>query len=87
MERALDGNTAAGALADLFVPEMTGALMTCASCGDARQVGELPAYVDAPGVVLRCASCGSVEARLVRAGERGWLDLRGVRVLEFTLGA
>ena len=81
----LDGNAAAGALAEVFVPEMTVAVTTCATCGDARPLGELRAYLQAPGVVLRCASCGGVQVRLVRAAERVWLDLRGVRVLQLDL--
>ena len=81
----LDGNAAAGALADVFVAEMTVAVTTCAACGDARPLGELSAYLQAPGVVLRCASCGAAQVRLVRAGQRAWLDLRGVRVLQMDL--
>lgn len=84
-DAALDGNSAAGALAEIFVAEMTLALTTCAACGDARPVGELHAYMRAPGVVLRCASCGAVQVRLVRAPGRAWLDLRGVAVLRVDL--
>jgi hypothetical protein len=32
--------------------------------------------------VLRCASCGAAQLRLVRSGNRDWLDLRGMQVLE-----
>jgi Family of unknown function (DUF6510) len=85
MTDVLDGNAAAGALAEVFAPEMTLAVTTCATCGDARALGELRAYLQAPGIVLRCHSCGSVELRLVRAGDRAWLDLRGVRVLQVGL--
>ena len=81
----LDGNTAGGALAELFASEMTVSVTTCASCGDTRPLGELHAYLDAPGLVLRCASCGAVQLRLVRAAERAWLDLRGIRVLQVEL--
>jgi Family of unknown function (DUF6510) len=38
--------------------------------------------MDAPGMVLRCASCGAAQLRLVRSGDRAWLDLRGIQVLE-----
>ena len=81
----LDGNAAAGALTEVFAVEMTRAVTTCAGCGDTRPLGELRAYLDAPGVVLRCASCGAVQIRLVRAPTRAWLDLRGVRVVEVEL--
>ena len=83
----LDGNAAAGALSDVFASEITVAVTTCAACGDTRPVGELHAYMDAPGVVLRCASCHSVQIRQVRAAQRVWLDLQGVRTLQVQLPA
>jgi hypothetical protein len=82
MHDALDGNAAAGALAELFTVEMTTAVTTCAACGHDHPVGRLRAYLDAPGVVLRCASCGVVQIRIVRRDERAWLDLSGVRVCQ-----
>ena len=85
MTDALDGNAAAGALAEVFAIEMTAVVTTCAACGDARPLGELGTYVQAPGLVLRCATCAAVQARLVRAPGRAWLDLRGMEVLEVRL--
>jgi hypothetical protein len=85
MSMALDGNAAAGALAELFAAEMTVAVTTCASCSDERPIGELRAYLQAPGVVLRCASCDGVQIRIVRGRRRAWMDLRGVRLLQFEL--
>ena len=82
METSLDGNAAAGALGDLFAFDVTVAVTTCATCDDRRPVAELRAYLDAPGIVLRCASCGAAQLRLVRSGDRAWLDLRGIQVLE-----
>jgi hypothetical protein len=82
MDTSLNGNAAAGALGDLFAFDVTVAVSTCAICGDARPVAELHAYLDAPGIVLRCASCGAAQLRLVRGGDRAWLDLRGIQVLE-----
>jgi hypothetical protein len=82
---ALDGNAAAGALAEVFTAEMTRAVTTCGTCGDARPVGELRAYLQAPGLVLRCTSCGAVQIRLVRGGDQVWLDLRGLRVIQLQL--
>jgi hypothetical protein len=79
---ALDGNAAAAALADLFVPDITVAFATCASCGAVARVAELRAYIQAPGIVLRCTKCGQVQLRMVRATDRAWLDLRGVSVLQ-----
>ena len=86
MTDPLDGNAAAGALADVFVPDMTVAMTTCAACGDTRPVGELRAYLRAPGLVLRCASCQAVQMRVVRAPRGAWLDLRGIRVIHVALG-
>ena len=85
MTDVLDGNAAAGALAEVLTAEMTAAVATCAACGDARPVGELQAYLQAPGIVLRCAMCDAVEIRLVRARRRAWLDVRGIRVLQIDL--
>jgi len=82
MDTSLDGNAAAGVLGDLFAFDVTMAVSTCAICGDTRPVAELHAYMDAPGMVLRCASCGAAQLRLVRSGDRAWLDLRGIQVLE-----
>jgi hypothetical protein len=76
MGTSLDGNAAAGALGELFAFDVTMAVTTCATCGDRRPIAELRAYLDAPGVVLRCASCGAAQIRLVRSGDRAWLDVR-----------
>jgi hypothetical protein len=85
MTDALDGNAASGALSEIFATEMTLAVTTCATCGDTRHLGELRAYLQAPGIVLRCASCSAVQARLVRAPDRAWLDLRGIQALRVDL--
>jgi len=82
VDTSLDGNAAAGALGDLFAFDVTVAVSTCAICADARPVGDLRAFLDAPGIVLRCASCGAAQLRLVRSGDRAWLDLQGIQVLE-----
>jgi hypothetical protein len=78
----LDGNATGGALAEFFVFDVTVARTTCAACGDARPLAELHAYLTAAGTVLRCASCGAVQVKLVRAPDRAWLDLRGVKALQ-----
>ncbi len=81
----LDGNAAAGRLAELFVFDVTVARTTCVVCGDIRPLAELHAYLEAPGAVLRCATCQAVQLRMVRSPDRAWLDLRGVQVLEVAL--
>jgi hypothetical protein len=82
MTDALDGNAAAGVLSEIFATDLTVAVVTCAGCGSAHPLGELRAYLDAPGVVLRCTSCAAVEIRVVRGRDRIWLDLGGVRVMQ-----
>ncbi len=82
---AMDGNVAAGILAGIFLPEMTVAETSCAHCGMVRQLGELAAYVHAPGVILRCTSCDGVVLRVMRHRRRVWLDLRGMSVLRMEL--
>lgn len=84
-EAPLDGNAAAGDLAELFVFDVTVARTTCSWCGDSRPLAELRAYLQAAGMVLRCTSCGAVQLRLVRSPDRAWLDLRGVEVLQIAL--
>jgi LSD1 subclass zinc finger protein len=78
----LDGNAAAGDLTDVFAFDVTTAVTTCARCHHTHPVATLVAYLQAPGTVLRCASCNTVQLRLVRSGDRVWLDLRGVDVLQ-----
>jgi hypothetical protein len=85
MTDPLDGNAAAGALAEVLAADMTAAITTCAACGDVRPVGELRAYLLAPGLVLRCAICEAAQIRVVRAPGRAWLDFRGIRVLQVGL--
>jgi len=81
----LDGNVAAGILASIFFPEMTVAATKCAHCSAMRPLGELYAYVHAPGVILRCSSCDAVVLRVMQSRNRVWLDLRGMSVLEMEL--
>jgi len=78
----LDGNAVAGALADAFGADMTRAVTVCVGCGDHRPVGELVAYVHAPGIVLRCRGCHAVQVTVVHGRGRVRIDLRGVRTLE-----
>jgi len=85
-DRALDGSAAGGPLSEVFAFDVTIARTVCATCHDNRAVAELRAYLRAPGIVLRCASCGAVQLRHVRSTGGGWLDLRGVEVLQIPAG-
>jgi hypothetical protein len=70
-------------LEELFGVEMTLADAICGGCGQRNEVGRADVYMNAPGVVARCPSCGQVILRIVRGRGRVWLDLSGIRCLEF----
>jgi len=82
----LDGNAIGGLLREIFTMEMTAAIGTCAHCGTQHAVGEVEVYMNAPGGVVRCPSCGEVQMKVVRGRGKYWLDLSGVRCLEFAAG-
>ena len=82
-ERRLDGNAIGGLLQEVFALEVTSAVGTCAGCGAVNEVGRLQVYVHAPGTVVRCPACESVLMRVVHGKGRYWVDLAGVRSLEF----
>jgi hypothetical protein len=80
--RRLDGNAAAGALAELFAVDLTMARSRCASCGTTSVLAAHHLYADAPALVLRCPDCTDVVVRYaVRAGHI-LLDLRGAELLD-----
>lgn len=77
----LDGNAAAGELKRIFAFDITAAQGQCAHCGTTGHFAEAHVYMKCPGIVVRCPSCGHVLLRLVNAGQRSFLDLRGVACL------
>jgi hypothetical protein len=77
----LDGNAAAGPLAELFRFEMTLAWTTCAGCGAANPIGALMDYGGEMGVILRCPGCDTAILRFAHSAGRYWLDLRGAACL------
>jgi hypothetical protein len=84
-EHKLDGNAAAGVLAEIFTFEMTTAHCACANCGATGEVGGQMAYLSEIGTVVRCAACDNALIRVARQDEgpgRYWLDLRGVKYLQ-----
>jgi hypothetical protein len=84
-ERRLDGNAAAGVLAEIFTFEITTALAACARCGAAGEVGSQMAYMSEIGTVVRCAACDNALIRVVRQDDgpqRYWLDLTGLEYLQ-----
>lgn len=82
-DRRLDGNAIGGLLREVFAVEMTAAQSTCAHCGAINEVGRVQVYVQAPGTVVRCPDCEQVLMRIVRGRGRYWVDLTGIRSLEF----
>lgn len=86
-DRAVDGNAAAGSLAEVFSVDMTSAQATCADCGATHALAQVRAFLGGPGTVLRCSDCNSVLGRIVRARDSVWLDLRGVTALQIPVGA
>ena len=77
----LDGNAAAGLLAEVFRREMTTVATTCAGCGALAPVGALLVYGHAMGSILRCPGCDTAIIRVTRTRDRYWLDLRGAGLL------
>jgi hypothetical protein len=77
----LDGNAAAGLLAEVFRTEMTTAEVACAGCGSVAVVAELMRYGHGMGAILRCARCDTAVIRVSQTRHRHWLDLRGARML------
>lgn len=78
----LDGNSIAGVLGEIFAVEMTVVEGTCGGCGNVAPMGAVDVYINAPGIVVRCRACTQVLATIVRAPDRTWLDLSGLRRLE-----
>jgi hypothetical protein len=77
----LDGNAAGGELKSVFSVDITTARAQCAHCGATRHFAESHLYVECPGMVARCSACGHVLLRMVNAGQRLFLDLRGMTYL------
>jgi hypothetical protein len=85
-EMRLDGNAAAGMLAQLFTMDATGASATCAGCGRSAPLGALPEYGQQMGAVLRCASCDTAVLRITRTPGRLHVDFSGVSFLVIPVG-
>lgn len=85
MTTPLDGNVLAGPLGELFAVDITSAVGQCASCGAFNAMAQARVYTEAPGLVARCRACDAVVLRLVRSPGQAWLDLHGIRSLQFRL--
>jgi hypothetical protein len=77
----VDGNAAAGQLAEIFAFDVTTAHAVCGGCGADLPVGRLTAYGLEMGAILRCPGCDTAMMRVSRVRSGYWLDLRGISVL------
>jgi predicted enzyme related to lactoylglutathione lyase len=83
----LDGNAAAGDLSEVFAPDVTTAIATCAACGVTGSVAQAMVYETGMGTVLRCPACDAVLLRVARGGGQVRMEMRGVRVLRWRSAA
>jgi Family of unknown function (DUF6510) len=81
----LDGNVAAGVLAEVFTMEATTAVVTCAHCGASGPVAEATVYATDMGMVMRCSTCAEVLLRCAEIRERVVLDMRGAASITLQL--
>jgi Zn finger protein HypA/HybF involved in hydrogenase expression len=80
----LDGNAVAGLLQEVFAVEMTTAIGTCATCGEAEAVGATHVFRSA-GIVVCCPHCDNVLMKIVRDDTHMWIGLQGIRTLEVVI--
>jgi Family of unknown function (DUF6510) len=80
----LDGNSAAGILSEVFVPDITTTHAMCANCRTMRSLGALPVYGQSMGAVMRCPHCDAIVLRVTRTPKGLWLDPTGARLLLMT---
>jgi uncharacterized protein DUF6510 len=81
VDRRLDGNAAAGPLAELFTVDLSAAILTCKGCLGRSALGAHHLYPDGPALVVRCPACTAVVLRF--AADRGGirLEMTGTRLL------
>ena len=77
----LDGNAAAGLLAQIFAVDITTATITCASCQATSEVGALAVYCPEMGAILRCTGCQAAVLRIGRHPGGYVLDMHGSGLL------
>jgi NAD-dependent SIR2 family protein deacetylase len=81
----LDGNAAAGLLAEVFTMEATTAIVTCAGCGGSGPLGAAVAFVSEMGTVIRCANCDEPLIRAAEIRDRVVFDMRGAASIGLTI--
>ena len=75
----VDGNRAAGLLAEAFGRDVTDAVGVCDECGRRHAMAESHVYDRAPGLVMRCPECGNVEIVIVEVRGEVRVSVRGIR--------
>jgi hypothetical protein len=85
MNDHIDGNMLAGALWQVFRPDITAAQARCAGCGMVGPVAGFNVYTDAPGTVARCVRCQQVNLQLVQSPTDLWLSTSGLSYLRFRI--
>jgi hypothetical protein len=74
----LDGNAAAGTLAEIFSFEATTAGYACRGCGKDGRLGEAMVYeVRGLGTIVRCPGCDYALIRLAHVRGRYLVDIGG----------
>jgi Family of unknown function (DUF6510) len=78
----LDGNAVGGLLREIFVLDITAAIVTCGGCGTAAALGDVRVFGGPMGAIFRCERCDTAVMRLVHTPTGFWLDMRGARSLQ-----
>ncbi len=78
----LDGNVLAGAAADLFAFDVTGAIGQCAVCDDVATLAQTMVYGTKMGFVVRCRNCDAILLVIVEKSTGKYLDMRGLRWMQ-----
>ena len=66
----VDGNAAAGMLADVFAGDVTSIVGVCAGCGSIAPLAEAVVEIDEVAAIIRCRGCTHTLATVLR-GEAG----------------
>ncbi len=78
----VDGNRAAGLLAQAFGRDVTDAAGVCSVCGHRHPMAESHVFDRAPGLVMRCPLCGNCELVIVELRDEVRVSLRGFRYVD-----
>ena len=82
----VDGNAAAGMLADVFAGDVTSIVGVCAGCGSIAPLAEAVVEIDEVAAIIRCRGCTHTLATVLR-GEAGTRIVIGMlRELEVRAG-